>query len=104
MDNIKLNSIILLLVFAISVVLFTPILNSSAVTKEEGLTNFQLVDVKSKLRLNFESESSSTCAAYFKNKLDESHCRSGEVPAQVAFWIFIFALLGFVCLLNKRKI
>lgn len=106
MDNIKskLNSIILLLVFAVSVVLFTPILNSAALTKDNGLTSFKLVDVKSELRLNFESKSSSMCDAYFQKKLGESNCRSGEIPTQVAFWIFIFALFGFVCLLNKRKI
>lgn len=47
---------------------------------------------------------SDNCTSYFKGTLNAGACRDGEVPSQVAFWLFISAIVGFVLLSNKSDL
>lgn len=46
-----------------------------------------------------------SCNAYFNSSQQHGHiCHFGEVPPQVAIWLFMLAILGFIGFLNRRKL
>lgn len=46
-----------------------------------------------------------SCAAYYSGeKSFANQCRYGEVPPQVAIWLFLVAIFGFIGFLNRNKL
>lgn len=46
-----------------------------------------------------------SCNAYFSSSQTYQHvCRIGEVPPQVAIWLFLLAIIGFIVFLNRKKL
>lgn len=49
--------------------------------------------------------SKDSCNAYFSARSNTAYeCRFGEVPPQVATWLFLVAIFGFIGFLNRNRL
>lgn len=93
----------------IKVILVVSLLSFSSAHALENASYQSNVEVNQSDTMNpktkeLQTSTITSCAAYFKETGGANNCRSGEVPAPAASWLFLLALIGFVVLSNKRKI